>query len=106
MKIIENSIIPVKGFAAINLFGVLFVRKGVTITARLIRHETIHTKQIQELLFVPFYILYVLEWLVKLCFLGKQAYRNISFEREAYANDEDTCYLLVRRRFAFLKYIF
>lgn len=79
MKIIENSIIPPKGFAAINLFGVLFV---------------------------PFYVLYVLEWLVKLCFYGSKAYRNISFEREAYSNDEDTCYLLVRRHYAFLKYIF
>lgn len=106
MKIIENNIIPVKGFAAINLFGILFVRKGVLITARLVRHETIHTEQMKELLFVPFYVLYVLEWLVKLCFYGKKAYRNISFEREAYSNDEDTCYLLTRRRFAFLKYIF
>jgi hypothetical protein len=106
MKIIENSIIPPKGFAAINLFGVLFVRKGVIVTARMVRHETIHTRQMQELLFVPFYILYVLEWLVKLCFYGNKAYRNISFEREAYSNDKDTCYFLVRRHYAFLKYIF
>jgi len=106
MKIIENTIIPFKDFEAINLFGVLFVRKGVTVTAHTIRHETIHTRQMQELLFVPFYVLYVFEWLVKLCFYGKQAYRNISFEREAYANDEDTCYLLIRQHFAFLKYIF
>jgi hypothetical protein len=106
MKIIENSIIPPKGFAAINLFGVLFVRKGVTVTARMVRHEAIHTRQMQELLFVPFYVFYVLEWLIKRCFYGKRAYRNVSFEREAYSNDKDRFYLLVRRHYAFLKYLF
>ena len=106
MKIIVNNIIPFKGFAAINLFGFLFVRKGVTVTARMIRHETIHTKQMQDLLFVFFYAFYIFEWLVKLCFYGKQAYRNISFEREAYSNEADTCYLVTRKHFAFLKYIF
>jgi hypothetical protein len=106
MKIIINTIIPFKGFAAINLFGVLFVRKGITVTARIIRHETIHTRQMQELLYLPFYILYVFEWLVKLCFYGKKAYRNISFEHEAYSNENNTCYLSMRRHFAFLKYIF
>jgi hypothetical protein len=105
MKIIVNNIIPVKGFAAINLFGILFVRKGVSITDRLIRHESIHTKQMKELLYVFFYILYVLEWLVKLCFYGSKAYRNISFEREAYSNQHDVDYLGNRRHFSFLKYI-
>lgn len=31
--------------------------------------------------FISFYILYVLEWLVKIPFYGKNAYENISFER-------------------------
>ena len=105
MKVIVNNIIPFKGFAGINLFGLLFVRKGVVVSERMIRHETIHTKQMKELLFVPFYILYVFEWLVKLCFYGKQAYRNISFEREAYSNESDLNYLGNRKWFAFLKYI-
>lgn len=30
MKIIYNSIIPFRGFAAINLFGVLFVVKALS----------------------------------------------------------------------------
>ena len=105
MKIIVNKIIPFKGFAAINLFGVLFVRKGVNITDRLIQHEKIHTLQMKELLYVFFYIAYVLEWLVKLLFYGKKAYRNISFEREAYANEEALGYLNNRPLFAFLKHI-
>lgn len=105
MKIIVNNIIPMKGFAAINLFGVLFVRQGASITDRMIRHESIHTKQMKELLWLVFYTLYVLEWLVKLPFYGKQAYYNISFECEAYSNQNDVDYLDNRRLFAFLKYV-
>jgi len=106
MKVIVNNIIPFKGFSGINLFGVLFVRKGVVVSERMIRHEETHTKQMKEFLFIPFYVLYVLEWLLKLPFYGKQAYYNISFEREAYSNQDDVNYLDNRRFFAFLKYIF
>ena len=106
MKIIVNNVIPFKGFAAINLFGALFVRKGVTIGDRLIRHEAIHTRQIRELLYAFFYLAYLFEWLVKLIFHGKEAYRNISFEREAYANEGRADYLANRPPFAFIKRIF
>jgi putative methionine-R-sulfoxide reductase with GAF domain len=105
MKIITNNVIPPKGFAAINLFGVLFVKKGAAITERTVRHEAIHSRQMKELLYVPFYILYVSEWLVKLPFYGKQAYYGISFEREAYANQNDGEYLKKRRFWAFVRYI-
>lgn len=45
MKIIYNNIIPFKGFAAINLFGVLFVRNDykLQVSDRMINHESIHT---------------------------------------------------------------
>lgn len=105
MKVIENYIIPPKGFAGINLFGVLFVRKGVVVSERMIRHETIHTEQMKDLLFVPFYLVYFIEWLVKLLIYTSNAYRNISFEREAYAHDDDVNYLSTRKRFSFLKYM-
>jgi hypothetical protein len=105
MKIIVNTIIPFKGFAAINLFGVLFVRKGVTVSKRMIRHESIHTQQMRELMYIPFYLWYFAEWLCRLFSKGKQAYYNISFEREAYDNEGDVEYLNTRRYFAFLKYI-
>lgn len=42
MKIIYNTIIPLKGFKCINLFGVLFTRKGETLSERNIQHEYIH----------------------------------------------------------------
>lgn len=111
MKIVRNSIIPFKGFVAINLFGVLFVRKNVVLSdaryQRMIRHETTHTKQMKELLYLPFYVLYVLEWLVRLVMYreARKAYRNISFEREAYANQDNVFYNAGRNRYAFLRYI-
>jgi hypothetical protein len=107
MKIVENNILPLRGFAAINLFGVLFVRRGVKISPSLIQHETIHSRQMRELLYVPFYLLYFMEWLVRLCIhgVGIQAYRNISFEREANTHEHDEGYLATRRAFAFLRYL-
>lgn len=66
MKVIYNKIIPFKGYKCINLFGVLFVRKGCTMRESDYNHEAIHTKQMKELLYVPFYILYLLEWLYRL----------------------------------------
>lgn len=107
MKIIRNNIIPFRGFTAINICGVLFVRKSSTVTPRLLNHETIHTAQMREWLYVMFYVLYVLEWIVRLVQYRncKEAYRNISFEREAYANELDMTYLEKRKHYATLKYL-
>jgi len=105
MKIIYNSIIPFKGFSAINLFGIIFVRKGKHITDITISHERIHTEQMKELGYIFFYLFYLLEWILKLFKYGLNSYRNISFEREAYANQEELLYLRSRKRFAFLKYL-
>ena len=71
-----------------------------------INHESIHFKQQEELLVIPFYILYVLEWLIKLLFYGKKAYNNISFEREAYGNESNFDYLKERKRYNWIKLIF
>lgn len=105
MKIIYNKVIPFRGFVAINLFGVLFVRKEYKgrINARTLNHEGIHTEQMKELLYLFFYLLYVLEWLVRL-FMTGNAYRNISFEREAYSNETNIKYIKERKYFEFIKY--
>lgn len=71
-----------------------------------INHESIHFQQALELGVIPFYVLYVLEWLVKLPFLGSKAYESISFEREAYDNDDDLNYLNNRVRYNWIKRIF
>ena len=73
-----------------------------------INHETIHFQQALELLVIPFYILYVIEYAIKaLRYLNiEKAYKNISFEREAYANERDMNYLANRKRYNWVKLIF
>lgn len=75
--------------------------------AVLINHERIHLRQQLELLVVPFYLLYITEWLIRtLLYLdGYRAYRSISFEREAYSNERDMEYLAFRGPFGFIKYL-
>lgn len=70
----------------------------------IINHESIHIEQQKELLVVVFYLWYFIEWLIRL-FMKGDAYRNISFEREAYSNQDNTEYLKTRRLYSFLKYI-
>ena len=101
----KNRFLPPKGFLAINLLGFIFVRPGTSLTEVDIRHEQIHTRQMCELWVLPFYVLYVGEWLVRLMLSG-DAYRNISFEREAYSHEHDADYLQHRSRFAWRKYFF
>lgn len=104
MKIIRNNIIPFKGFAAVNLFGILFVRKDTVLTPVMMNHEHIHTAQMKETAYVFFYLWYIIEWLVRLTMKGN-AYRNISFEREAYSNQKNIAYLSQRKRYTWLKYL-
>lgn len=111
MKIIKNKwinkFIPFPNFKAINLFGVLFVRGNAYIDQKTMNHERIHTEQWKELLWIGFLLWYVGEWIIRLfAFKGaKQAYRDISFEREAYQHDTDMDYIKNRKRFAFTRYI-
>lgn len=99
MKIIENSLIPFKGFLAINIFGVIFIRKGGVLNEVALNHEQIHTAQMKELGYVGFYILYLIEWIIRL-FINKNAYKSISFEKEAYENERNLDYLSNRRHYA------
>jgi hypothetical protein len=106
MKVIYNRIIPIKGFRAINLFGLVFARtEHKPLHEATLNHEAIHTAQMRELGYVPFYLWYVLEWLIKRHFFGKEAYRHISFEQEAYENMYRYLYTDYRKRYSFLKYI-
>lgn len=104
MIVIRNNVLPLKGFHAMNFFGVLFCRNGVRLTPSLLRHELIHTRQMWEMLIVGFYVWYVAEWLVRL-FLDGDAYGNIGFEREAYAHMHDARYLEQRHPFAWRHYL-
>lgn len=105
MKIIINNIIPFKGFKCINLFGILFCRKQLNKID--INHETIHTKQMQELLYIFFYLWYIIEYLIRLVIYRntKLAYKNISFEREAYQNQYNLDYLSNRKHYNWFNYL-
>lgn len=72
---------------------------------QVVNHESIHFQQALELGVLPFYILYVLEWLIKMPFYGAKAYEAISFEREAYKNDTNLNYLKNRKRYVWINRI-
>lgn len=108
MKVVRNDILPFKGYKAVNIMGVLFVRKGATLSETDISHEEIHTEQMKELLYVGFYLWYAVEWAVKLLahrFDGHTAYRNVGFEREAYEHQADADYVKTRKRYAWVRLI-
>lgn len=122
MKIIRNKFIPFPGYKAMNLFGILFVRGNAKIDEVTMNHESIHSRQFVELMVLfavatvfirwwlpalapfAFYVWYVLEWLIRL-FMRGNAYRNISFEREAYANQHDPEYIRNMKWGSWLKYL-
>lgn len=73
----------------------------------LINHEKIHLRQQQELLIIPFYICYLTEWVLRCIWYADtyRAYQNISFEREAYQNENNLGYLTSRKPYSFIKYL-
>lgn len=103
--IIKSKLIP-KGYC-VNLFGTFWARNPNWIDKYVINHERIHTAQQRELLFIPFYILYLIEWSVRfLQFRNwKKAYYNISFEREAYRHGNDLSYLKNRKLYSWTRFI-
>lgn len=74
---------------------------------RTIIHENIHLKQQKEMFIVFFYLWYGIEWLVRLIQYkdSHEAYRNISFEREAYNNEYDDEYLSIRNFYEWIHYL-
>lgn len=71
------------------------------------RHEKIHHRQQLELLLVFFYLWYALNYFYNLLKYRNhyKAYKEIIFEREAFAKDEEENYLQKRKWWAFLHYI-
>jgi len=71
----------------------------------IINHEKIHFCQQLELLILPFYLLYLLNYLVNLIRFKNhaQAYFNLCFEKEAYLNDYNADYIKQRRLYSWLK---
>lgn len=94
MIFIKNKYYPIKGYNAITHYPFVFYKK---IQKNTVRHETIHGYQQKEMLIIFFYIWYFIEWIFK-------GYENISFEKEAYKNENDLKYTETRKRYAWIKY--
>lgn len=83
----------------------LFRNKRLMADRVIINHETIHFRQQQELLILPFYVIYLLHYLVNLLKYRnhQKAYFYICFEQEAYRHDTDFSYLNNRMPYAWLR---
>ncbi len=94
--------------SGIALFPFILVKsKPLSENDVLINHEKIHIQQQKEMLVIFFYIWYGLEYLFRWIQTGSklEAYKNISFEREAYAHQHDLTYTCHRRFWAHLRWL-
>jgi hypothetical protein len=107
MILVSKHIVP-KGYTGITLFPFVFVKYAYLKNDKaFLNHERIHLRQQMELLILPFFIWYGIEFTLR--FLQYKnwnlAYRNISFEREAYTNEKGPDYIKSRPFWSFLSYI-
>ncbi|WP_040281165.1 hypothetical protein [Psychroserpens damuponensis] len=107
MVIISRFLVP-KGYVGMAVFPFIFLKYyNLKSNVVLLNHEKIHLRQQLELLVFPFYVLYAIEFLIRLIQYKTWylAYQNISFEREAYLNEKDLNYLQSRSFWSFISYL-
>lgn len=107
MILVSKHLLP-KRITGLAFWPIIVLREHTQVTNTvLVNHEKIHLRQQAELLVLPFYLWYFAEWLLRIVQYKNfnKAYRNISFEREAYARENEMCYLKKRSFWAFLAYI-
>lgn len=105
--IVAKYLIP-KGYSGLTVFPFVIIKHRFDSENKvLVNHERIHIRQQLELLVLPFFVWYFVEYAVRLLQYRNTnlAYKNISFEREAYANEKHVDYLKNRTLFSFLKYV-
>ncbi len=108
MKIIVFPHILAKSFVALTIYPFILVKEtSCKDNFVLINHEKIHLKQQIELLWIIFFIWFGVEYIIRLIKYKNSylAYKNISFEREAYANEHNLDYLKTRKFYSFFKYL-
>jgi hypothetical protein len=106
--IVSKYMIP-KGFRGLTIYPFIIVKnKNEKLDNTLLNHENIHIRQQIELAIIPFFLWYLIEYLIRLVqYKDRQkAYRNISFEREAYTKEKDLEYLKSRSLWNFIHFIF
>jgi hypothetical protein len=104
---VTKYLIP-KGYRGLALFPCVLLKYQCDKNDKIfLNHERIHLKQQLEMFIFPFYIWYFLEFCLRWIQYRNfdLAYRNISFEREAYNKENDLDYLRQRKFWGFLKYI-
>ncbi|WP_233138138.1 hypothetical protein [Mucilaginibacter sp. MD40] len=100
-------VFPYMRVAGMALFPFILVKNAAfKADAILINHERIHLRQQAELLILPFYILYLLNYVINMLRYRAHypAYRNIVFEKEAYDHEADMNYLATRKWYRFMTY--
>lgn len=86
-------------------FGIYLKRFDYPDIKKLKNHELIHWNQQKEMFAIFFYLWYFIEWFINMFKFGKRAYVKLSFEQEAYDNDQDLTYLSKRKRYSWFKYL-
>lgn len=103
--IVHLPFLPAAGMAIFPFVLIKFA--ALKKDKQIINHELIHLRQQIELLVLPFFIIYLFNYLINLIRYRNHdlAYRNIVFEREAYQNDSNHLYLKNRKFSAWISYI-
>lgn len=105
--IVHRFLVP-EGFNGITLWPFIILKEiHFKENAVLINHEKIHLRQQLELMLLFFYVWYAVEYLVRLVQYKNRnvAYKNISFEREAYKNESNLNYLKLRSFWGFMRFL-
>lgn len=96
--VVDMHHFPFEGYKAMYWCGSIIHRIGASeVDDRTIRHETIHLLQAKEYgSWMKYYWRYLWEWLKGNPFFapGISAYYTIPFEMEAYANEDNTDYIV------------
>ena len=98
---------PLLPYAALALYPFILLRdKEQQHNKVLVHHERIHHRQQLEMLILPFYLAYVLNYFFNLLKYRQhdRAYREIIFEREAYIMENDFRYLKERRLWGWMSF--
>ena len=107
MIIITKYLVP-PNYIGLTVYPFIFLKKSILKNDRyLINHEKIHLQQQKEMAWLFFFCWYLMEYLFRLIQFKNhtKAYRNISFEKEAYKNEGNFNYLLERKKFSFINYL-
>lgn len=109
-KYIYSKWIPFSGYKLMAFWRWIFIREEYKgkLTPSDYTHEKIHLLQQQEITVILFLFIYRLELLIKLIctFNYHKAYRSVSFEQEAYDNQNKQSYLVSRKKFAWRHFVF